>query len=90
MVVQRRDGPRPLRDDDYEGKKESDGLSNKPFLIWLLTTPPYLKYVATLPCNLSLTACFQTLMFQKVERQQMQGVVEFLITSLLQIYHKIF
>ena len=33
MVVQRRDGPRPLRDDDYEGKKESDGLSNKPFLI---------------------------------------------------------
>ena len=33
-------------------------LSNKPFLIWLLTTPPHLKYVATLPCNLSLTACF--------------------------------
>ena len=32
-------------------------LSNKPFLIWLLTTPPYLKYVATLRCNLSLTAC---------------------------------
>ena len=23
-------------------------LSNKPFLIWLLTTPPHLKYVATL------------------------------------------
>jgi len=33
-------------------------LSNKPFLIWLLTTPPRLKYVATLPCNLSLMACF--------------------------------
>jgi len=33
-------------------------LSNKPFLIWLLTTPPYLKYAATLPCNLSLLACF--------------------------------
>jgi len=33
-------------------------LSNKPFLIWLLTTPPHLKYVATLPCNLSLTARF--------------------------------
>jgi len=32
-------------------------LSNKPFLIWLLTTPPHLKYVATLPCNLSLMAC---------------------------------
>jgi len=25
-------------------------------LIWLLTTPPHLKYVATLPCN--LMACF--------------------------------
>ena len=26
--------------------------------IWLLTAPPHLKYVATLPCNLSLMACF--------------------------------
>ena len=33
-------------------------LNNKPFLIWLLTTPPHLKYVATLPCNLSLMASF--------------------------------
>ena len=33
-------------------------LSNKSFLIWLLTTPPHLKYVATLPCNLSSTAVF--------------------------------
>jgi len=33
-------------------------LSNKPFLIWLLTTPPHPKFVATLPCNLSLMACF--------------------------------
>jgi len=33
-------------------------LSNKPFLIWLLTTRPHLKYSATLPCNLSLMACF--------------------------------
>jgi len=33
-------------------------LSNKPFLICLLTTLPYLKYEATLPCNLSLIACF--------------------------------
>ena len=47
-------------------KKITDRLSNKPFLIWLLTTPPHLKYVATLPCNLSLIACFQTLMFHKV------------------------
>jgi len=29
-----------------------------PFLIWILTTPPHLRYVATLPCNLSLMACF--------------------------------
>jgi len=33
-------------------------LGNKPFLIWLLKTLPHLKYVATLPCNLSLMACF--------------------------------
>jgi len=33
-------------------------LSNKPFLISLLTTPPHLTYVATLPCNLSLMVCF--------------------------------
>jgi len=36
-------------------------LSNKPFLIWLLTIPPHLKYIATqttLPYNLSLVACF--------------------------------
>ena len=33
-------------------------LSNKPQLIWLLTTPPPLKYAVTLGCNLSLMACF--------------------------------
>jgi len=33
-------------------------VSNKPFLIWLLTTQPHLKYVATLHCKLSLMACF--------------------------------
>jgi len=33
-------------------------LSNKPILMWLLTSPPHLKYVATLPCNLSLIVCF--------------------------------
>jgi len=33
-------------------------LRNKPFLIWLLTTSQQLKYVATIPCNLSLMACF--------------------------------
>ena len=39
-------------------KKNSLTLSNKPFLNWLLRTPPHLKYVATVPCNLSLMACF--------------------------------
>jgi len=33
-------------------------LSNKPFLIWLLTVSPHFKYTATLPCNLSLRARF--------------------------------
>ena len=28
------------------------------FLNLVLRTPPHLKYVATLPCNLSLMACF--------------------------------
>jgi len=36
----------------------------KPFLIWLLTASPLLKYVAKLPCNLSLIACFATLVLQ--------------------------
>jgi len=36
----------------------ADSANDKPFLIWFLTTPPHLKYVATLPCNLSLRACF--------------------------------
>jgi len=33
-------------------------LNNKLFLFCLLISPPHLKYVATLPCNLSLMACF--------------------------------
>jgi len=33
-------------------------LSNKPFLIWLLTTLPHLKYVTTLPYNFLSIACF--------------------------------
>jgi len=33
-------------------------LSNKFFLIWLLATPPHLKHVVALPCNLSLLARF--------------------------------
>jgi len=42
----------------YQFKKITDRLSNNPFLIWLLKTPPQLQYVATLHCNLSLMACF--------------------------------
>ena len=64
-------------------------LSNKPFLIWLLTTPPHLKHVASLLCNLPLIASFLTLMFHKVAWQHMPGVVGFLITFLLQIYYRI-
>jgi len=44
-------------------KNSTDRLSNKPFLIWLLTTPPHLKCVATLPGNSQLIACFLTLIF---------------------------
>ena len=33
-------------------------LSNKHFLIWLLTTPPHIKYVATLPCNFVVNRLF--------------------------------
>jgi len=50
-------------------------LSNKPFLVWLLTIPPHLKYVATLPCNLWPLACFLTIMYHKVVWQHMQGLV---------------
>jgi len=39
-------------------------LRNKPLLIYLLTTPPHLKCVATLPCNLSLLACFADIVSQ--------------------------
>jgi len=66
-----------------------DGLTNKPSLIWLLTTPPNHKYVAALPCTLSLIACFLTLMFHKIVWQHTQGMVEILLTSLLQIYQEI-
>ena len=36
----------------------TDRLRNKPFLIWLLTHPPHLKDVPTLPCSLSSIAFF--------------------------------
>jgi len=70
--------------------KKSLTDSNTPFLFWLLTIPPHLKYVATLPCNLLLIASFLTLMFHKVVWQNMQEVVGLLITTLQQIYHGIF
>ena len=49
----------------YRFKKFTDRPSNKPFLVWLLTTPPHLKYVATLPCNLSLMDCFADINFSQ-------------------------
>ena len=61
----------------------AERLSNKPFLSWLITTPPHFKYVATVRCNLSSIACFLTLMFHKVVWQHTQGAVWFLITSLI-------
>jgi len=42
----------------YRFKKSTDRLGNKLFQIWLLTTPPNLQHVASLPCKLSLMACF--------------------------------
>ena len=44
--------------DIYRLQNFIDRLSNKRFVICLLATPPHLQYVATLPCNLSLMACF--------------------------------
>jgi len=41
-------------------------LSNKFFLICLLTAQPHLKYIATVPCNLSLMDVLLTLMFHTV------------------------
>jgi len=73
----------------------TDRLSNKPFSLWLLTTSTHFKYVAILspvPCNLSLIACFLTLMFHKISVTvwaHMQGVVGYLISSLLQILQRI-
>ena len=46
--------------------------------------------VATLPCNVSLVTCFLMLMFHKVVWQHVQGVVRFLVTTMLQIYREIF
>jgi len=46
-------------------------LSNKPFLM-VIHNLPHFKYVATLPCNLSLIACFLTLIFHKVVWQHVR------------------
>ena len=67
----------------------TDRLCDKFVLIPLLTTLPHLKCIATLPCNLSLIACFVTLMFHKIVWRHMQGVVRLLITTLLQVYQGI-
>ena len=64
-------------------KKFTDRLSNKPFLIWLLKTLPHFKCVATLPCNISLIACFLALMFHKVVWQHMHWLVWVLVKMAL-------
>ena len=62
-------------------KKITQSLSSNPFLIWLLTTPPHLKYVATLPCNLSLMACFADInVSQSSVATIMQGAMGFLVS----------
>jgi len=53
-------------------------FSNKPFLIWLLTTSPHRKYAAILHFNLSLMACFDINVSQG-SVAIMRGAVEFLI-----------
>jgi len=57
----------------------TDRLSNKPFLMWLQTTPLHLNCVVRLPCNLLLITCFLTLTFQILVWQYVQEVLEFLI-----------
>jgi len=64
-------------------------LSNKRFLIWLLTTPLHLKYAATLVICRSWLVLL-TLMFHRVVWQHMLGAVGFLICIKLQIYEAIF
>ena len=66
-------------------KKFTHRLSNKPFLIWLLTTPSHLKYVATLSCNFSLMVCFADSNISQgseatVVQQHVQGAVRVLIS----------
>jgi len=64
-------------------------LNNKSCLMWLIDNPTTPWMVATLLCNLSLMACFLTLLFHKTAWQHTQGVVGSLITTLLQIYCRI-
>jgi len=49
-------------------------------LICLLTTPPQLKYVATLRCDLSLMACYNTIQYNirllEAVRTQRRTIIE--------------
>ena len=64
----------------------TDRRSNKPFLIWSLTTQPHRKYVAVLPSNLSLIACFLTLMFHKAHLYTyLVNVISFHLSVVLNI-----
>jgi len=70
----------------YWLKNFTDRLINKLFLIFLLTSPPHLKCIATQPSNLSPVAFFLALMFHKVVSQCMPGIVGPIILVFLQIY----
>jgi len=58
-------------------KNVRGNLSNKPFLIWLLTTPPYFKHVATLPWKFIINLLISDINVSQYSVQHMQGVVGF-------------
>jgi len=67
----------------------ADSATDLSYLIWLSATALHFNnYVATIPCDVSLIACFLALIFHKIVWQHTQGIAGFLITILLQIYQK--
>ena len=65
-------------------------LNDKHFFICLLTTQPHLKHAATLPCNLSLNACFADINVSQGSVATCARCGGFLISIQLQIYRGIF
>ena len=64
-------------------------LGNKHLLIWLLTTLPHLKHVATLPCNLSLVD-INVSQGSVTTYARCECVIGFLIATFMHIYQRIF